>query len=262
MPRGEDTRQRLAGKSPVEIAREFEAILVTEMIGAMRRTIPDSGLLAGSSAHRVLDGAFDHEVARSLTARAGLGIAEQIAKQISRQTGQTHGEAQRAASTIASVQSHEATRAVAPSAGEPIARPVDGRVTSAFGPRQDPVNGEPEFHGGIDIAAPSGTEVHAVADGTVVFAGARGRAGNVVEVRHDDDLVTTYGHLDRTLVKAGQRIAPGEALATVGSTGRATGPHLHFVVKQKGQVVDPERILGAEPAASPGRGVKAGLGEA
>jgi murein DD-endopeptidase MepM/ murein hydrolase activator NlpD len=121
---------------------------------------------------------------------------------------------------------------------------VAGAVSSPFGMRVDPITGEERFHAGVDVAAPRGTEIRAVAAGEVVFSGWRpGGAGRVVEVRHADGLVTSYAHAERTLVRAGQHVDAGTALATVGSSGRATGPHLHFAATRNGQAIDPAALL-------------------
>jgi murein DD-endopeptidase MepM/ murein hydrolase activator NlpD len=226
-PLGLDERSRLAGKSPIEVAREFESLLLGEMIGAMRKTIPDSGLLESSGANHMLDGVFDQELARSLTGRARLGIAEQIAAQIERRAGGR--PAAPVTPVVGSVPEH--------------VLPVAGRVTSGFGERRDPVGGGAEFHAGIDLAAPKGSQVRAIAAGTVSFSGNRGNAGNVVELQHGGGLVTLYAHLDRPLVAAGQKVGAGQVVATVGSTGRTTGPHLHFAVRRYGQAVDPTPLL-------------------
>ena len=94
------------------------------------------------------------------------------------------------------------------------------------------------------MAAPRGTAIHAVADGEVVFSGwRRGGSGRVVEVRHADGLVTSYAHAERTLVRAGQHVVAGEVVATVGSSGRASGPHLHFAAARDGQAIDPSGLL-------------------
>jgi murein DD-endopeptidase MepM/ murein hydrolase activator NlpD len=149
----------------------------------------------------------------------------------------------------------ERAPAGATAAGAAAILPVAGRLTSGFGARPDPFTGEARFHGGVDLAAPRGTPVRAVAAGEVVFAGRRGRAGNVVEVRHPGGLTTTYAHLERAAVAAGQKVDAGEVLATVGASGRATGPHLHFAAAIDGQPIDPaELFVGAgPPERAPGR---------
>ncbi len=246
-PTGDDERRRLAGKPPIEIAREFEAVLLTQVIGAMRRTVPDSEMLEASTNRKMLDGAFDHEVARSLAAKGGLGIAEQLVGQIEREQA-TRAAAGGAPARLASASSGPTapTAATGPLAALPVdgtVLPVAGEISSPFGVRADPFTGAPRFHAGVDVAAPRGTAIHAVADGEVVFSGWRRGGGRVVEVRHADGLVTSYAHAERTLVRAGQHVVAGEVVATVGSSGRASGPHLHFAASRAGQPIDPSEIL-------------------
>ena len=118
-----------------------------------------------------------------------------------------------------------------------------GRITSLFGPRKDPFTGRPEFHTGIDIGAPDGTEVHAARDGAVSETGRNEELGNYVVLNHPGGYQTVYGHLSVIGVTINQRVSAGEVLGAVGHTGRATGPHLHFEVKRKGSVTDPFPLL-------------------
>jgi len=121
--------------------------------------------------------------------------------------------------------------------------PVAGRVTSRFGARRDPWTGARSTHPGVDVGAPAGTPIRAPAGGTVLSAGPRGGYGNAVEIDHGDGLVTLYGHAADLFVSAGDFVEPGQAIATVGSTGRSTGPHLHFEVRQGGRPIDPGQVL-------------------
>jgi murein DD-endopeptidase MepM/ murein hydrolase activator NlpD len=122
--------------------------------------------------------------------------------------------------------------------------PVAGRLTDRFGVRHNPFGKRvSEFHSGQDIAAPKGTAVTSCADGTITFAGWMHGYGDVVIVEHKDGVSTRYGHLSRILVSAGQTISGGEEIGEVGSTGRATGPHLHFEVRLSDEPVDPLRYL-------------------
>ncbi len=131
-----------------------------------------------------------------------------------------------------------------------VTRPVQGRITSDFGVRRDPFHGRRRSHRGVDLSAPLGAPVVAARTGTVRFAGERGGYGNLVIVDHGGGLETWYAHLDRIDVRAGSRIAAGRDLGTVGQTGRATGPHLHFEVREHGVAVDPGDWFGArEPHA-------------
>ena len=125
-------------------------------------------------------------------------------------------------------------------AARPSIRPAYGKVTSGFG-RRPGFWGILATHTGIDISLPIGTVVVATADGTVTFAGARSGYGYTVEIQHADGLLTLYGHLSRHLVKPGDRIAQGQAVALSGNSGISTGPHLHYEVRLNGIAVDPAR---------------------
>lgn len=129
----------------------------------------------------------------------------------------------------------------------PVHRPMTrvDRVSSVFGNRKDPFTGRLAFHSGIDFAAPNGTDVLAAGAGKVSFVGQISGYGNVVEVTHGNGLITRYGHLSAFLVSEGQTVSTGTAIAKVGSTGRSTGPHLHFEVRRADAPVDPTRYLNA-----------------
>lgn len=129
----------------------------------------------------------------------------------------------------------------------PIHRPlgVATRTSSGFGNRTDPFTRGKAFHAGLDFPAPTGTTVLSAGYGRVTFAGQRAGYGNLVEVTHGAGLVTRYGHLSAFLVKEGQIVNTGSPIAKVGSTGRSTGPHLHFEVRKKDSPVDPSRYLAA-----------------
>jgi murein DD-endopeptidase MepM/ murein hydrolase activator NlpD len=109
--------------------------------------------------------------------------------------------------------------------------PVQGVITSRQGWRQDPINGERRYHAGTDIAAPEGTPVRAVAEGRVIESGPKGGYGNTVVVEAADGRKMLYAHNNQNFVRVGDWVSRGDAIAEVGSTGRATGPHVHFEVK-------------------------------
>jgi hypothetical protein len=128
----------------------------------------------------------------------------------------------------------------------PLARPVETlAVSSTFGVRPDPFLGRSAMHTGIDFVAPSGTNVDVTASGTVVQAGVNSGYGNLVEVDHGGGLVTRYGHLSQILVNVGDKVKAGDVIGRVGSTGRSTGPHLHYEVRRDGSPIDPSRFLRA-----------------
>lgn len=123
----------------------------------------------------------------------------------------------------------------------PLAEPMPGsRMTSPFGSRLDPFLGETAVHTGMDFAAQSGTTVHPTAPGRVVSAGFAGGYGLMVEVDHGDGLSTRYGHLSRISVAVGDRVETTTGIGAVGSTGRSTGPHLHYEVRVQNAPVNPE----------------------
>jgi len=116
-------------------------------------------------------------------------------------------------------------------------------ITSPYGYRRDPFLGQMRFHDGIDLSAPPGTVIHAAADGEVIHAGPRGLFGLTVVIDHRDGHRTLYGHMENLLVARGTLVRRGDGVGQVGSTGRATGPHLHFSVYYRGRTVDPTEVL-------------------
>ena len=128
-------------------------------------------------------------------------------------------------------------------ADAPSIWPVEGRVASSFGEREDPINGEGAFHSGIDIDAPYGTPVRATADGDVSGASMGAGYGREVVLDHGHDVLTVYGHLSAIAVIPGQHVTRGEIIGYVGQSGRATGPHLHYEVRVHNVPVNPHKYL-------------------
>lgn len=128
----------------------------------------------------------------------------------------------------------------------PIAAPArQGRLTSRFGNRRDPFTRRTAFHSGIDYAAPTGTPVYAPADGVVVSAGRAGGYGIRVEIDHPNGLTTRFAHLSRALVARGTQVRAGDQIGRIGSTGRSTGPHLHYEVRRGSRAIDPMPFIRA-----------------
>ena len=132
---------------------------------------------------------------------------------------------------------------VLPSGKGVLALPVAGSLSSGFGARTHPIFETTRMHNGVDFSAPTGTPVKAADRGTVAVAGTRGGYGITVIIDHDNGLATLYGHLSRLAVSEGAKVARGEVVGSVGSTGYSTGPHLHFEVRVNGTPVDPMRYL-------------------
>jgi murein DD-endopeptidase MepM/ murein hydrolase activator NlpD len=128
-------------------------------------------------------------------------------------------------------------------ADAPSLWPVEGRVTSGFGEREDPFNGEGAFHTGIDISAPTGTVVRATADGVVDLAGERNGYGWQIEIDHGHGVRSSYAHLSGMVAIEGQHVVRGQVIGYVGRTGRSTGPNLHYEVRINNVPVNPHKYL-------------------
>lgn len=200
-------------------ARELEAVMLRQMLR-------ESGLADGLRSGGGLAGdLFVDTIADVIARSGGLGLAHAVEGQL----------------------------APSPQAAIPPPRPGGadaltalvagrGRISSDYGPRTDPIDGRASFHGGVDIAAPSGAPIHTPLQGIVTFAGTRGGHGNVVEVEHENGVRTRYSHAERLLVRPGDSVERGQAIATVGSTGRSTGPHVHVELYVHGAQADPSAL--------------------
>lgn len=120
-------------------------------------------------------------------------------------------------------------------------------ITSGFGYRRDPINGRGAMHAGIDFKGAIGSPIYAAADGVVSYAGWESGYGQAIEITHGNGMLTRYAHLSRIGVKAGQKVAAGDTIGGLGSTGRSTGPHLHFEVRINDRAVNPRPFLEAAP---------------
>ena len=128
----------------------------------------------------------------------------------------------------------------------PLGKPVNSRITSNYGTRNDPFTGKPKKHRGIDFAGKIGTELMAVAPGRVVSAGERVGYGITVEIDHGLGFTTLYAHLSQILVSRGDWVRPGTVIGLAGSSGRSTGPHLHYEIRYKGSPFDPTKFVKEE----------------
>ncbi|GBU07580.1 peptidase M23 [Bacteroidales bacterium] len=124
---------------------------------------------------------------------------------------------------------------------QPVANKDLSRIASGYGMRIDPIYKTPRFHAGMDFTAKTGTEIYATGDGTVSRANWYAGYGNCVVIKHGFGYETLYGHCDKMFVKAGQKVKRGEVIATIGSTGKSTGPHLHYEVKVRGRHDNPAK---------------------
>jgi murein DD-endopeptidase MepM/ murein hydrolase activator NlpD len=222
-----------------EAARQLEAFFVRQFLAQAKPQTPGmlDGGFAGDTFREMLDGAMADAIAEA----GGLGLASTFEAALG---GEPATRPTRTGGGLTLLDQLDGERA----AGG-LAQPTPGRVSSGFGPRPDPMGDGHGFHSGLDIAAATGTPVVAAAAGQVVAAGPAGSYGNLIAIRHPDGTETRYAHLSAIDVKVGDPIAAGAPIGAVGSTGRSTGPHLHFEVRQGGRAVDPRPYL--ESDASP-----------
>ncbi len=224
------------GVAAAEAAGEaFEAYMVAFLAKEMRASVPEGPFSSGPAA--IFADLFDQEIGRRVASGPGMGLKAEIARALLHESP--------------SAAPHSPVRHAGMHREGPVgASEIDlARITSGYGLRADPLAGGLRHHDGIDVGAVSGTPVRAAMPGIVRFAGRRGGYGNAVIVDHGGGVETRYAHCATLLVKAGAQVLAGEQLATVGSTGRATGPHLHFEVRRDGVAVDPAEWLEGYPNA-------------
>jgi murein DD-endopeptidase MepM/ murein hydrolase activator NlpD len=223
-----------------EAAKEFEALFLYQMMKVMRETIEESELTDTGMGSSVYTELFDQELARSMADRGALGIADLLIRGLS-DRGQAPEEilqpesSDRPPAALPPVETKSDAQDI-----PDFQLPVHAHFSSAFGPRKDPFTHETRMHRGVDIAAPEGTEVRAAQAGRVVYSGYQPGYGNLVVVEHSGGFETRYAHLGSLSVRAGDTLLEKQVLGTVGSTGRSTGPHLHFEVRRDGNAVDPK----------------------
>jgi murein DD-endopeptidase MepM/ murein hydrolase activator NlpD len=218
-----------------QAARQFEAMLLQVVIKEMRKTVPE-GMFSGTGTD-VFQDMFDQELSsHMLEDGGGLGLANSI-------IGGNQPITQTFQAMPVGLQAYGVQGAAVDRSRVDV-MPVEGRVSSVFGTRKDPIHGTERHHHGLDIAAPEGTDIRAVRDGVVRFSDERGGYGQMIILDHGDGLETRYAHCSELIVKEGEKIRAGERIALVGSTGRSTGPHLHFEARKDGHAIDPQEIFG------------------
>jgi murein DD-endopeptidase MepM/ murein hydrolase activator NlpD len=205
--------ERAAPDDTGAAAKALEAYFLRQVLAEVRSATGSAdGGFAGATFHEMLDEAL----ADAMASAGGVGLADVV-------------EGSMGSATVSDPRA-------------PAALPVPGAPSSPFGRRADPIDGDARFHAGVDLRAAEGTPVHATSPGRVRFAGPAGGYGNLVIIdhgEHDGGVESRYAHLASVAVRPGQRVAAGETVGAVGMTGRATGPHLHFEVRDGGRPVDP-----------------------
>jgi murein DD-endopeptidase MepM/ murein hydrolase activator NlpD len=255
-----------------DLASQFEGLLLSKMMQDLKLSLggeddnPDSGNDIGP-----LGDVMTSELGLALSRAGGFGLGKALSGALLKQL--PHGQSS-ADDTVAglaagtdlpiaggttgtpTVQTMPAPAPAAATASAPA--PAAARVSSGFGWRSDPINGETKFHKGLDLALAQGTPVYAPADGRVESVGQQTGYGLTVVVRHANGFETRYAHLSAANVRAGDTITTGEAIAHTGNTGRSTGAHLHLEVLQNSQPVDPTGWVNAvvAPAPAPATGTR------
>jgi len=217
-----------------QVAEGFEEIFLNIMMKSMDTpTLAEGGILDNSSESKLYKEMFHGELTHVMSKRREFGLSGMIFDYLKGNHGVTEAYGLR---DLRGVDRPVLRRPM-------LSSPVDGRLTSGFGLRKHPITGEVHFHQGIDIAASQGTPIRAVKDGTVEFSGTMSGYGKVVILRHQNGLSTLYAHSSKLAVKAGDQVRQGQVVGAVGSTGRSTGPHLHFEVRRDGKAVNPLMYL-------------------
>ena len=221
--------------SPKEAAEQAEAMFVRSLLKEMRKALPEDSLL-NSPEMAMFHDMLDDNLATQISESGQLGLAAAL---------------EEAMTGVPTTKAAHANRRYLAQSGEVEGTPVHGHITSGFGHRHHPILRKRKMHYGVDIGAPSGTPIRAMRSGTVTHAGPKGTYGNLVIVDHGDGLETRYAHAKSVHVRPGDRVTQGSLLASVGSTGRSTGPHLHFEVRQDGTAVDPTPYLDGQGTNDP-----------
>jgi murein DD-endopeptidase MepM/ murein hydrolase activator NlpD len=217
-------------------AQALESILLKQLLQESH-VLQGSGQ-AGSGIYAEM---FCEALANAVVQGGGMGIANLVEGSFAGLADQATGTEPNQAGNYLFQSSGTPSAAAPRPAGAPSDKAPE--ISSGFGPRRDPIDGGSKFHTGIDVAAEEGSAILAVAGGIVRRAGPRGGYGNAVEIDNGRGISTLYAHAQRLNVAVGDRVAPGDAIAAVGHTGRATGPHLHFEVREDGKPKDPQATL-------------------
>jgi murein DD-endopeptidase MepM/ murein hydrolase activator NlpD len=205
---------------PKTIAAKVQGMFMEEMLKAMEESVDaEDGLFGGSASSDIYRSMLREQMATAMSSQLNSPLENELAQALQKR------------STSANQPAGTANEPVVKDPVPVSPLPVSGVITSPEGWRQDPFTKEMKYHVGTDIAAPTGTPIRAVADGQVIESGVKSGYGNTVVIQTDDGRKMLYGHNNQNLVQVGDRVVSGQEIAEVGSTGRATGPHVHFEVK-------------------------------
>ena len=210
-----------------EACKQFESVFTYEMLKSMRNSIPKCDLFSGGQAEEIYQSMLDQELSKNMAGKGSNSIANILYQQLKHIDDKMNGN-------ISSGKTNDSSLPV---------WPLEARVSSSFGWRKDPFTGNRKFHEGIDLAAEEGTDVKAIMAGRVQITDDQKGYGKVVVLDHGHGFTTLYAHNKDINVKTGDWVTKGATIAKVGSTGRSTGPHLHFEVRKDGKNLDPESFL-------------------
>lgn len=220
--------------------KDFESMFTYQLLRGMRKTVEKCDLFHGGRGEDIYESLLDQELAKSMAGLGEQSLAAVLYRDLHRRDPLLSAK--------------DSSFSTAQTTG-PLS-PLQGVVSSGFGWREDPIHGGRRFHEGMDVAAREGAVVRASLDGRVLRSEFSESYGNVIEVDHGNGFTTLYAHNKDNLVRRGDLIRAGDPLATVGSTGRSTAPHLHFEVRRHGRALDPAGFLNLDE--SPGSAVAEG----
>jgi murein DD-endopeptidase MepM/ murein hydrolase activator NlpD len=240
-----------------QLAEQFESMLMAQMLRAMKQAMTPEAEEDHGLGGSMMGDTLTQELALALGRSGSLGLSSFMTTALERLegAGAEPSPVTVPATAIPAAVSLPAASVAALPVPAAAATPLEARsvpdVTSPYGWRQDPLNGQHRFHAGLDLRAAYGQEVRAATEGTVTFAGEARGYGLVVVVRHESGLETRYAHLSAADVAEGTKVEAGQVIARSGNSGRVTGPHLHFEVRQDGRPVDPGLVAGLMPSVGP-----------
>ena len=227
-----DTKQVKKDKDLRKACKEFESLFTYELLKSMRKTVEKCDLFHGGEGEEIYESMLDQELSKKMGGYGVNSLSEMLYEQLSSRNSSTTGQE--------NYQGHD----ILMDGGLPR-WPLKASVSSNFGWRKDPFTGEKRFHAGIDLAAEEGSQVRASMSGKVIISDNREGYGNMVALDHGHGFVTIYAHNQDNLVKPGDWVQKGAPIARVGSSGRSTGPHLHFEIRRHGERLDPMEFLGS-----------------
>lgn len=230
MPAGDILKQR--DEKLKKACKEFESIFTYELLKSMRRTIEKNDLFHGGKGEEIYESLLDQELAKKVAGHDSRGLAAMLYQQLKRHDIPATGNGE-------VIDRPEFIDNNLPR------RPLKAKLSSKFGWRKDPLTGKNRFHSGIDLATREGTFVQASLPGKVLFSDYQQGYGNMVVMDHGHGFSTLYAHNKENLVKQGDWVKKGSPIATVGSTGRSTGTHLHFEIRRHGRRLDPADFFGS-----------------